>query len=97
VYVIYSPHHCAGWYTWHNIIELVFDPEVVNMIEIGASSEEIEDYCREHYNTTGITPYFGGADELKIEWLPEGSIFRIDEYDGAESIVLQDDDDWIVA
>ena len=41
--------------------------------------------------------YWGGVDDLEIKWIPEGSLFRVDEYDGAERIVLQDDDDWMVA
>lgn len=28
-----------------------------------------------------------GADQLQIEWLPEGTAFQIDEYDGSESII----------
>jgi hypothetical protein len=33
VAVIYSPHYGAGWYSWHGIPELLFDPAVVAMIE----------------------------------------------------------------
>lgn len=97
VAIIYSPQHGAGWYSWHRIEELLFDPELVDMIERGATGEEIGQYCMEHYETGDKPYYWGGADDLEIKWIPEGSLFRIDEYDGAESIVLQDDDDWIVA
>lgn len=97
VAVIYSPQHGAGWYSWHHIEELLFDPQIVDLIERGASAEEIEDYCIEHYSKEDKTMYWGGTDDLEIKWISEGSIFRIEEYDGAESIVLQDDDDWIIA
>jgi hypothetical protein len=30
--------------------------------------------------------YAGGARDLRIEWLPIGTLFRVDEYDGSESI-----------
>ena len=97
VAVIYSPQHGAGWYSWHRIEELLFDPELVDMIERGADAEEVEDYCRKHHDDENKITYWGGVDDLAIKWIPEGSIFRISEYDGAEDIVLQDDDDWIVA
>ena len=97
VAVIYSPQHGAGWYSWHHVEELLFDPNLVDLIERQATGEEIEQYCIEHYQNEDKSYYWGGVDELEIKWIPEGSIFRIDEYDGAESVVLQDDDDWIVA
>lgn len=97
VAVIYSPEHGAGWYSWHRIEELLFDPKLVDLIERDAGQEEIEQYCIEEYENANKLAYWGAAGDLKIEWIPEGSIFRISEYDGAESIVLQDDDDWIIA
>ncbi len=93
VAVIYSPGFGAGWYSWHHIEELLFDPNLVDMIERGAEEKDIADYCEQHYEKG----YWGGIDDLVIEWIPEGSIFRINEYDGNETVVLQDDDDWIVA
>ena len=97
VAVIYSPQHGAGWYSWHNVIELMFDPGLVDLIERNAESDEIEAHCKSLFPEDATVPYLGGFDELVIEWIPEGSIFRIHEYDGAESIVLQDDDDWLIA
>ena len=97
VAVIYSPGHGAGWYSWHRIEELLFDPKLVDMIERGATEDEVEAYCEEHYQNEHKSAYWGGVDDLVIKWIPEGSLFRIDEYDGAETIVLQDDDLWIVA
>lgn len=97
VAVIYSPGHGAGWYSWHHVEELLFDPEIVDLIERQATAEEIEQYCIETYQDKDKPYYWGGVDDLEIKWVPEGSIFRIEEYDGAEEIILQDDDDWIVA
>lgn len=97
VAVIYSPGHGAGWYSWHRIEELLFDPQLVDMIERGATEDEVEQYCIEHYENKDKSYYWGGVDDLVIKWIPEGSIFRISEYDGAETIILQDEDDWIVA
>tara|TARA_R110000822_G_scaffold5031_11_gene21854 strand:+ start:8272 stop:8562 length:291 start_codon:yes stop_codon:yes gene_type:complete len=39
----------------------------------------------------------GGCAELRIIDIPAGTLYRIDEYDGAESVMTQDDYDWKVA
>ena len=57
-------------------------------------SKTIELYCEEKY-PLGC---FIGASELVIEWVDVNREFRIDEYDGNESIIFRDnDDDWITA
>jgi hypothetical protein len=38
-----------------------------------------------------------GVDDLAVEWIPEGADFIINEYDGAETIVLKDQMKWIKA
>jgi hypothetical protein len=32
--------------------------------------------------------YAGGSDCLKVAWVTKGEKFRIDEYDGAETVVV---------
>lgn len=34
---------------------------------------------------------------LAIEEVPSGSLYRIDEYDGKEAVMTQDDYEWVVA
>jgi hypothetical protein len=41
--------------------------------------------------------YKGGMMELEVAWLPEGSEFKINEYDGAESVEVKDDIGWLIA
>ena len=93
VAVVYSPEYGAGWYSWNpNHLEILFDPAIVEFIEKD-QSEELEVYVTLRY--PGI--YDGGMVGLKIEWIPEGSFFRVNEYDGAESIELRDAVKWIQA
>jgi hypothetical protein len=35
--------------------------------------------------------YCGGAADLEIHWLPIGTAFRIDDYDGNETLQTLDD------
>lgn len=96
VAVLYSPGFGAGWSTWADkeIRErLLFDPEVVAWVEGGKSGPlpDIESKYGDEY------VYDGGASELRIRWVPLGARFRIHEYDGSESVILDDEDDWVVA
>jgi len=92
VAILYAPNHGAGWFTWHGVTELLRDPEVVHLVECrerGLPEEkayfnsQIIKYCDVTY---GNKHYYGGADQLAVEWIELGDKFRITEYDGCESI-----------
>jgi hypothetical protein len=93
VAVLYSPGFGAGWSTWNQEVpEIIFDPAIVKFVEKDQWAK-LETYVT--LKCPGL--YMGGMKDLKIEWVPEGSLFRINEYDGSESIELQQDVGWIVA
>jgi len=94
VAVLYSPGYGAGWYTWHNIPELIYDPTIVEMIEQGRLND-VESYCELTYPS--FTKCYLGAEDLQISWIKEGRVFLIEEYDGNESIRFREDIDWLVA
>lgn len=112
VAVLYSPGFGAGWSTWNSSRDggdgLLFDPSIVYMVEeMDKLNPEDEDYrslrqswldniisyCEKNYPDC----YFGGVDDLTIAWLPEGTLFKIDEYDGNESIQYKENDRWLEA
>ena len=39
----------------------------------------------------------GKFAELEVIEIPDGTLYKIDEYDGLESLITQDDDDWLKA
>jgi len=92
VAVLYSPGYGAGWYSWHGIEELLYDPVVVGMVERKIPEDVIVSYCDEKYDGDG---YFGGADDLIVEWVPVGTQFRVHEYDGSETLECKDAMNWI--
>jgi len=93
VAVLYSPDYGAGWYTWNTEHpDMMFDPTVVNYVLEG-KVDQIKAYAALKWPDA----YIGGLDDLKIEWLPEGTAFRINEYDGNESIEVKEDLNWQVA
>jgi len=90
VAVLVSPGHGAGWSTWNNEHEeILFDPAIVEFVEHN-QWEELEVYVKLKYPTI----YSGGMRDLQIEWVPEGTEFIIEEYDGSERLQTKDDIVW---
>lgn len=104
VAVLYSPSYGAGWYSWNADKEGVgkeslFCPEIVTLVEnedypTDSLVKEVESLAEELF---GEEFYSGGARDLQVEWVEEGTLFRIDEYDGYESIEINHEVDWEVA
>lgn len=93
VAVLYSPQFGAGWYTWNREHpEIMFDPNIVKFVE---KKEWVK--CRAYVELKYPSIYAGGMEDLEIAWVTEGTLFKINEYDGNESIELKESDDWFVA
>jgi hypothetical protein len=95
VAVLYSPGYGAGWYSWHGILDAIFHPKLVELVENGRRSEITQEWITENLNLEHI--YTGGAIGLEIAWIPEGTRFQITEYDGSESVILEEDLNLITA
>jgi hypothetical protein len=79
----------AGWSTWNDV-----DPMDArfNQLFLDEKFYEATALCDE----LGLG-YSNGAYDVVIRWVPEGTKFRIDEYDGSESLVTEDQDPWRIA
>jgi hypothetical protein len=94
VAVLVSAGFGAGWTTWGMPEEALFDPILVDFVENNeTNSDAFDEYLEKEYPGK----YSGGTDGLYVVWVPEGKEFRIDEYDGAENLVLKYDDYWTIA
>jgi hypothetical protein len=93
VAVLYSPGFGAGWYTWHSVAELLFDPKVVDMVLEKTSPETIELYCKTVYGDH----YYAGSCDLEVAWIPTGTEFVIDDFDGNETITFKETVRWMAA
>ena len=94
--VLISPGYGAGWSTW-NEPGLATDARIIDAFERGISREEMKQLCIDLGYTGGFEgtePYMGGFEQLQIVEVPAGTIFRVDEYDGSESIEVFSDSDW---
>ena len=93
VAVLYSPDYGSGWYTLNqDYPEIMFDPAIVKLVEEN-KFDELKTYVTLKYPKI----FIGGMDDLKVELIPEGAMFRVNEYDGNEFIELKDDADWFTA
>lgn len=98
VAVLYSPGFGAKWSAWvekHQEI-MLFHPRLVEAVEKGENSEsQMEKILQDLLGKHDI--YTGGAEQLKIKWINQGTRFFIDEYDGHESVIIIDPDFGFVA
>ena len=97
VAVLYSPGFGAGWSTWARdeiVNKILFSPEIVYLVENNRREEITQEYCEQMF---GTFMYAGGARDLQIVWMDEGQQFKVNEYDGSESIEYADKDYWSVA
>jgi hypothetical protein len=99
VAVAYSPGYGAGWATWNSDKSetLIFHPDIINMILSDKQSEIDKDWLVEHFGEEFKNVYCGGASNLSIEWIPVGTQFRIDEYDGSEDVIELESDNIYIA
>lgn len=91
--VLVSHGYGAGWSSWVTGNNCIFDPGLVQLVLDGAPETDMLAYCEDRWPGE----YFGGLDGLRVHWVPPGTRFRIDEYDGAESLIRMEDDDYFVA
>ena len=91
VAVLYSPGYGAGWSTEcydNDLAEtLLFHPLIVEKVESGHVNEITTEWLVQQFGREFEGVYCGGANQLEIEWLPEGTAFRVDEYDGFETVI----------
>jgi len=87
VAVLISPGFGAGWSTWCDDSQreaALFDRRFVEAAEAGI--QDVEPIAKEVFGEDAYF-YCGGWRDIKIEWLPIGASFRVNEYDGSESLI----------
>ena len=99
VAILYSPHYGGGWSTsvFNDISpkhQLIFDSRIiVSLFSPGMRWSEKE-YTEFMYSVFSDGKFFHMPDfstykkKLKVKFIPEKTIFRINEYDGYESIEI---------
>jgi hypothetical protein len=98
VAVLYSPGFGAGWYTWNTEHPaMLYDPTLVKWVMDGKPSGEARVRLVETLKEKYAGCYLGGLRDLQIRWVPVGTRFYVDEYDGNETVGLEQEHEWMVA
>ena len=92
VAVLVAPGFGAGFSTWGAPIEAIFNPTLIELVQQEKVQEAI-DFVEKNWEDV----YTGGVQDLVVNWVPEGSEFIIEEYDGSETLMLKTDYNWIKA
>ena len=106
VAVLISPGFGAGWSTWNHeyssillfhkdIVEFILENPVETCVDAEAWDREIAGLI--HTITGDDCTYVGGAEQLIVVWLREGTPFIVTEYDGAEGLRSVDSYTWHMA
>lgn len=89
--VLVSPGFGAGWSSWEDVDPT--DEGLVTLVEDGAPLATLKAYAQDKWPSA----YLGGLEDgLEVEHVPEGELYQIREYDGAESLVVFNPDNWRV-
>ena len=99
VAILLTTRHGGGWSTWNWdngwALDMMFDPQIADIVAAGQ-----EDWPAQAEVVAQIKypdAYLGGIKNLQVQWIPQGTDFRITEYDGLETIEIRDRLDWITA
>lgn len=92
--VLVSIGYGAGWSSggWNSSYQefLCMDKTLVELCLNNSSKEEVQDYINsvlQENNIEDLNMYYGGWYDNVVEFIPKGTAFYIDEYDGHESLI----------
>jgi hypothetical protein len=98
VAVCYSPGFGVGWSTWEDDEfkeTLMFHPAIVHMVLENKTHLINEQWIINNLGEKYANIALSNLDTLDIEWVPQGSLIRINEYDGSEEIEIYDENSYI--
>ena len=91
--VLYSPSYGSGWSSWapgEFAYQLLFDSRII--LFLLSRNYTCNDKTYYEFMKTImpelIIPQFETFENLHIKYIPEHTMFRINEYDGAESVEI---------
>lgn len=90
--VIVSRGYGAGWST-RGDSKSALDQELAKAIDDGVEFSVISAIAEKNWPSQ----YQGGLDQCVVEWVDEGTVFKISECEGNESIEFNYASDWMVA
>jgi len=97
VAVVIHPEYGLGWSSaYPDMPELLFDPGIISLHK-EKQWEKLKTYLVLKFPDLAYSYTERDLKSLVICWVPQGTKFRIEAYDGMESIILYDNEAWIIA
>lgn len=104
-YVLYTSNYGAGWTTWNTSLSLAqrvflleYQPFVDHLLAGGTLTENhplvlqfSADFAAAFPESQDVYVCTLGLKNLTVQTLPAGTLVRVTEYDGAETVVTQTD------
>jgi hypothetical protein len=96
VAILVSGGYSAGWSTWNHEHghQLCEDARLIKALV--DKNNNIDALCADIFGDDAWI-YTGGWNDCCIAWLPKGTQYRIDEYDGSESLEVLSEQSFYVA
>lgn len=96
--ILISPRYGAGWSTW-NDPKLAYDKNVVKLwLKTKDNPYTGKVFVKNELSLLGYKDvYLGDYSNIEVIWIHEGDIWRITEYDGAESIEFLESEEYYYA
>ena len=93
VAVLYSPEYGASWNNQGSKDKegMLFDKDIVEAI-LSGDVVKADAIAHEKYGL-----YAAGAENVKIKWLDVGTVFRVNEDDGFETIEIYNSNSYTIA
>lgn len=89
VAILVSPGYGAGWKSWNSDVPgIETHPALVQMVLDGKRDALLDAALVKELMglSEDVYVYAGGADQLEVMWLEEGTPYAIEDYDGSESL-----------
>jgi hypothetical protein len=100
VAVIHTATYGSGWSSWALESEqemLLFEPDIAQILFTKECEKQALKQIHAVYRLKGYQSENLGWQSLQLSWVAEGTEFRIQEYDGLETIVYKHTDVWHMA
>jgi len=110
--IVYSPEYGSGWQSWNRVLtkaqqyRMITHPRIIEMVEYGELQKIIVDdkinieILKEVRQIIGLSPEdylcILGCRDLRVAEISKGSRFRIEDHDGYESVVEENDMGWFI-
>ena len=94
--ILISPGYGAGWSTfgWNDDINIALDKRIIDYYKQNGTKVDKEE-VKKFLESIGYEhAYCGGWSQIMLDTIPPNCRFRIDEYDGYETLIECETENW---